>query len=140
LNVLLDSSALAKRYVAEPGSERVEEILLAASSLGVSVICVSEVVSALCRRRREGRLSRQQYLGAKQALFEDVDDASVINLTERVIARAVELLGRWPLRSADALHVACAAEWGADLFVSADARQCSAARRYGLHTEQLPVG
>ncbi|MBZ5561463.1 MAG: type II toxin-antitoxin system VapC family toxin [Acidobacteriia bacterium] len=139
MNVFLDSSALAKRYVQEPGSDRVDQILRAATSLGVSVICVSEVVSALCRRRRERKLSSQQYLKAKEALFEDIDDASVVNITAQVIARAVEILERWPLRSSDAIHVASAAEWAAGLFVSADEKQCAAARRYGLQTEQLPV-
>jgi hypothetical protein len=139
LNVFVDSSALAKRYVEEPGSDRLEEILASVSSLGVSVICPSEVVSALCRRRREGKLSPQQYVKAKQALFEDIEDASVVNITDQVIARAVEILERWPLRSSDSLHIASAAEWSAELFVSADERQCTAARRYGLRTEKLPA-
>ena len=140
MNVFLDSSALAKRYVQEPGSNRVEEILSSASSLGVSVICVSEVVSALCRRRREGKLSQQQYLRAKLALFEDIEDASVVNITNQVVSRAVDLLERRPLRSSDSLHVASAAEWSAQLFVSADERQCASARGYGLQVEELPVG
>ena len=140
MNVFLDSSALAKRYVQETGSDRVEKILSSASSLGVSVICISEVVSALCRRRREGRLSRQQYSKAKRALFEDMEDASVVNVTAHVIARAVELLERWPLRSSDSLHIASAVEWSAELLVSADERQCAAARGYGLPVEELPVG
>jgi len=140
LNVFLDSSALAKRYVEEPGSDRVEEILSSASSLGVSVISLPEVVSALCRRRREGKLSRQQYSKAKQALSEDIADASVVNVTERVISRAVDFLERWPLRSSDSLQVASATEWMAELFVSADERQCAAARGSGLQVEKLPVG
>lgn len=140
MNVFLDSSALAKRYVEEPGSDRLEAMLSSVSSLGVSVICPSEVVSALCRRRREGKLSPQQYLKAKQALFEDIEDASVVNITDQVIARAVEILERWPLWSSDSLHIASAAEWSAELFVSADERQCTAARAYGLRTEKLPAG
>ena len=140
MNVFLDSSALAKRYVQEPGSDRVEEILSSASSLGLAVSGVAEVVSALCRRRRERKLSPQQYSKAKQALFEDIEDASIVNLTDQVVARAVSLLERWPLRSSDALHVASAAEWSAELFVSADERQCAAARGHGLHVEELPVG
>ena len=138
MNIFLDSSALAKRYVQEAGSDRLEEILFSASSLGVSVICLPEVVSALCRIRRERKLSQPQYLNAKQALFEDIDDTSVVNVTDQVVARAIELLERWPLRSSDSLHVASAAEWAADLFVSADARQCAAARAYGLQVEELP--
>ena len=104
------------------------------------MVCVPEVVSALCRRRREKKLSQQQYLKAKQSLLEDLGDSSVVNITEQVVARAVELLERWPLRSSDSLHVASAAEWAADLFVSADERQCAAARGYGLRVEELPTG
>lgn len=140
MNVFFDSSALAKRYVEEPGSERVEAILYPASALGVSVICLSEVVSALCRRRRERKLSPQQYSRAKQALFDDIEDASIIRVTDQVVARAVELLERWPMRSSDSLHVASAAEWSAELFVSADEKQCAAARGYGLQVEELAVG
>ena len=140
MNIFFDSSALAKRYVQEPGSDRVEEILFGASSLGVSMICLSEVISALCRRRRERRISKQQYLRAKQALFQDLEDSSIVGVTEAVVAHAVQLLERWPLRSSDSLQVASAAEWSADLFVSADERQCAAARGYGLQVEALPVG
>ena len=68
--------SLAKRYIQKTGSNRVEAIL-SSSALGVSVICISEVVSALCRRRRERELSRPQYLEAKQALLSDIEDASV---------------------------------------------------------------
>ena len=103
------------------------------------MICLSEVISALCKRRRERRLSQQQYLRAKQALFEDLEDSNIIGVTEAVVAHAVELLERWPLRSSDSLQVASAAEWAADLFVSADERQCVAARDCGLQVEALPV-
>ena len=137
MNVFFDSSALAKRYIQETGSDRVEAILSGASALGISVICLSEVVSALCRRRREGELSRPQYLEAKRAFFSDIEDASVVTITDQVVARAVELLERWPLRSSDSLHVACATEWAAQLFVSADGRQCAAAKAYGLSVEEL---
>ncbi len=140
MNVFLDSSALAKRYIEETGSDRVQEILAAASSLGVSVLSLSEVISALCRRRRERKLSPPQYATAKQALLADIADASVIYVTDKVVARAVEALERWPLRSSDSLHLASAVEWAADLFVSADHRQCRAARGCGLQVEQLPAG
>lgn len=139
LNIFLDSSALAKRYVHEPGSRRVEELLASASELGVSVLCLSEVISALCRLRREHKLTNGQYRDAKEALLVDIADASVINLTEDIIARAVNLLERWPLRSSDSLHIASASEWSAELFVSADARQCAVARAYGLPVERLPL-
>ena len=140
MNVFLDSSALAKRYVNEVGSDRVGEILSAASSLGLSVICLSEVVSGMCRLRREGKLSAPQYAENKRALIQDVEASVIIHITDQIMARAIDLLERRPLRSADALHVACAAEWAADLFVSADERQCKAARGQGLRVEELGGG
>jgi len=140
LNVFFDSSALAKRYIQEAGSDRVEAILSSASALGVSVLCLSEIISALCRRRHEGKLSRQQYLEAKRALFSDIEDASVVAITDQVVGRAVELLEHWPLRCSDSLQVACATEWSAQLFVSADGRQCTAAKAYGVRVEELKPG
>jgi predicted nucleic acid-binding protein len=139
LKVFLDSSALAKRYIQEAGSGRLETILLSASSLGVAVICVPEIISALCRLRRERKLRTSDYQKARRALLADVSDMNVVNLTDAVVARAVSLLERSPLRSSDALHVACAAEWRTELFVSADQRQCTSARAFGLKVEQLPT-
>ena len=100
------------------------------------MICICEV-SALCRLRREGKLSVHQYGKAKRALLDDAEDASVVQITGEVLARAIELLERFPLRSSDALHVASALEWGSNLFVSADDRQCAAAEACGLRVERL---
>lgn len=116
-----------------------ERIFLAASSVGLAVICLPEVVSGLCRLRREGKLSAPQYAEIKRALILDVEDSVIIHLTPQVIARAMDFLEHWPLRSSDALHVACAEEWGADLFVSADERQSQAARGSGLRVDALRV-
>ena len=128
MNVFFDSSALAKRYIEEKGSDQVQAILSSAAALAVSVICVPEIVSALCRLRRERKLSTEEYRNAKASVLTDVDDATVIGITEEVIAHGVALLEQFSLRSADALHIACASEWATDLFVSADDRQCKAAR------------
>ena len=61
----------------------------------------------------------------------------IINLTPEVIATSTSLLGASPLRAMDALHIACALESGADLFVSSDKRQITAARKAGLETKYV---
>ena len=137
MKTLFDSSAFAKRYVEEKGSQEVDDICRVTTTLGLSVLCVPEIISALNRRLREKRLSRQDYLSAKHHLSEDVEDAVVINLTPAVIARAVFLLETNDLRAMDALHIACALEWGAELFVSSDHRQVKAARKAGFHTRHI---
>ena len=139
LNVFFDSSALAKRYIEEKGSDQVQAILSSAAALAVSVICVPEIVSALYRLRRERRPSTEEYRNAKASVLTDIDAATVIGITEEVIAHGVALLEQFSLRSADALHIACASEWSTDLFVSADDRQCNAARARGLRVEAIRV-
>lgn len=129
-----DSSAFAKRFVNEEGSERVEAICAQADALGLCVICVPEIVSALNRRLRERTLTPTQYRKTKQRLLDDVRDADIIQLTPSVLATAIQVLETSPVRAMDSLHIASALEWGADLFASADARQLAAARRAGLKT------
>jgi hypothetical protein len=81
LNVFFDSSALAKRYVEEAGSDRVQDILSSALT-DISVLCIPEIVSALARRREEGYLTVP---AAREALFIDIEDMTVVNLTDQVI-------------------------------------------------------
>lgn len=137
MRTFLDSSAFAKRYVEEPGSGAVDELCAAATDLAVSVLCIPEILSALNRRVRERNLSRSSYERAKRHLLEDLQDAVVINLTSGVLAACTAVLEASPVRALDALHVACAAEWGAQLFVSADRRQVAAARKTGLQARMV---
>ena len=135
MNVVFDSSAFAKRYIAEPGSEQVDAILQSAAQLGLAALCVPEIVSALNRRVREGVLPQGGYEQAKAQLAADVGDAIVLQLTPEVVATAVTLLENNILRAMDALHVAGALVWQADLFVTADRRQFAAAQQAGLNAQ-----
>jgi predicted nucleic acid-binding protein len=136
MKACLDSSAFAKRFVEEQGSDAVEAVCAQADELGLSVLCVPEVISALNRRLRERVLSPVQYRQAKQRLLDDVRDADIIQLTPSVVGSAIQVVEASPVRAMDALHIACALEWGADLFVTADTRQLAAAKRAGLKTKQ----
>ncbi len=137
MRTFLDSSAFAKRFVEEDGSDAVERLCEQATELGLAVLCVPEIVSALNRRVREGSVSRDQYREAKARLASEVAGASIVNLLPDVIADAIGLLEATPLRALDALHVACALQWRADLFVSSDGRQLGAAADAGLRTMKV---
>jgi hypothetical protein len=132
VNVFLDTSAFAKRYVAEQGSDKILALCLGADSLVVSVICLPELISALCRLVREKRLGKADYRKLKRAAMADLADADICQITPDVLASVVALLESHPLRAMDALHVACALAVGPDIFASADHRQLSVARRAGL--------
>ena len=137
MRTFFDSSAFAKRYVDEDGSDLVETLCASAGSLGLCVLCVPEIVSALNRRVRESVLSKAQYRQAKARLSAEVADAVVVNLVPVVIAGAIKILETHVVRASDALHIACAHEWRAELFVSSDERQLGAARGVGLRISKV---
>ena len=135
MRVVFDSSAFAKRYIEEDGSQTVDEICQQADELGLSVICVPEIFSALNRHLREGILSKEEYTRIKAQIAIDVQDVTPLDLSPTVIARAIVLLETNTLRAMDSLHVACALQWQTDLFVTADQRQLVAAQSAGLPSQ-----
>jgi predicted nucleic acid-binding protein len=135
VKTFFDSSAFAKRYVEEPGSQAVDSICQEATEVALSVLCVPEILSALNRRVREGILTSREYEEAKQYLSQDIRDVVIINLIPQVISTCTKILEASPVRAADALQIACALGWETELFVSADRRQISAAKKAGLRTK-----
>jgi predicted nucleic acid-binding protein len=133
MKVFFDSSAFAKRYLLEPGSDKVEKICSQSAMLGVSSICLPEIISALCRLRRQSVITEDQYEIAKQALLRDLEDALICNITPSVIKQSIHILETSKLRTLDALHIACALEFEAETFVSSDIQQISAAKMAGLN-------
>ena len=137
MRLSIDSSSFAKRYIQEVGSNKLDDFLQQASKLALCVILVPEIISGLNRRLREGALTGRDYREIKKLLLDDVRDATILQLTPAVISRSVNLLENNVLRAMDALHVACALEWKADLFVTSDRRQFDSAINSGLRTEYI---
>lgn len=132
MKAFFDSSALAKRYIAERGSDDVDAICLKADRLGICMICVPEIISAMNRRVRERAVSRSDYQRVKAQLLQDVRDMEIVNVNEEVVAEAIALLESNTLRAMDGLHLSAAKAWGCDLFVTSDKVQAAAARKSGL--------
>jgi len=86
MKLLTDSSALAKRYILEEGSDKIDQFLKDASQLGLCTILVPEIISGLNRRRRERILSYDDYRTVKRQLMNDVHDAIVLQVTPAVIS------------------------------------------------------
>jgi len=137
MKLAVDSSSFAKRYVHEIGSDELDRFLGSASELAFCVILVPEIVSGLNRRLREQALTIADYRAVKKQLLDDVRDATVLQITPSVVSRTVKLLEGNVLRAMDALHVACALEWQADLFLTSDKRQFVASTNTGLRSEYI---
>ncbi len=135
MKVAIDSSAFAKRYVQETGSDQLHQILQNASELALCVITVPEITSGLNRRKREGYLSPENYNLVKKQLINDVRDATILQITPAVVLHSIKLLEKNILRAMDSLHIACALEWQADWFLTSNKRQFEAATNAGINSE-----
>jgi predicted nucleic acid-binding protein len=54
-----------------------------------------------------------------------------------VVQKAIAVLEAHPVRAMDAIHIGAALVCAADAFISADVRQCAAARLLGLQVVAL---
>jgi len=140
--IYVDSSALAKLYVPEPESDRLEAFLQGRRDLMISELAITEVLSAVARRRREGMITAHQALDLRDAVLADADSGSFHRLDmSPVVHREAERLlfhiESVALRTLDALHVAAALLGLATHVVTYDARMRSAALHAGLKTLDL---
>jgi uncharacterized protein len=135
--VFFDSSAFVKRYVREPGTDEVLDWCDRATEIGLAGIALPEIISAFCRLRRESLVSVEQYGLLKSSLLADIEDAALCDLAPTVMAQTVLALENNTLRAMDAIHIGSAVILKADVFISADKRQCEAAVQVGLRVVSL---
>jgi hypothetical protein len=135
--VFFDTSAFVKRYINEPGTDKVLEWCDKATEIGLAGIALPEIISAFCRLQREAKITDTQYRQLKSLLMADIEDAALCDLAPAVLAQAVSSLENNVLRGMDAIHIGSAVILKADVFVSSDKRQCEAAGRAGLLVEQV---
>ena len=127
-----DTSSLLKFVIKEIGSEENLNIWNLSDEKECSQLTRTEMHSALMRKVREGSVLASAvpaHLGALDRLFADV---ILIDITSDVIDASCELVKEFPLKSADAIHLATALMVRADLFSSSDKKLCAAASESGI--------
>jgi len=135
--IYLDSSALAKLYAPEPESDALDALLRGRRDLLISELAITEVLSAVARKRREGMLTAAQAFEIRDAVLADADSGSFrrLDLNPSVHRQAERLLlniESVALRTLDALHVALAIQGSATHVVTFDARMRAVALHAGL--------
>jgi hypothetical protein len=137
MRVFFDSSAFVKRYVREEGSELVLSWCDQATELCLSGIALPEIISTFCRLQREKLITPLQYRHLKTMLMADITDAAICDLAPEVMRNTIAALENNILRGMDAIHIGSSLALKADIFISADARQCMAAEQSGLRVVQV---
>lgn len=102
----LDTSALAKLYVAEDGSTLVRDAMDRAHLAATCEIAYLELRSALARRHRERLLRTKEYRLAVTALESDWPNYFVLAVGMPLVRDAASTAERYGLRAYDALHLA----------------------------------
>ncbi|MBI1297440.1 PIN domain-containing protein [bacterium] len=140
---LLDSSAVVKYYVSEPGSEWVRRIVNGdGNTCFIANVSLAEVAAALARLQRNG-LFGKAFVQRTVSRFKDelsgrlFIDHPVDHVTLEI---AVNLAIRYPLNGYDAIQVASALLarkiTGAKFtLISGDQQMLRAAKEEGLHTD-----
>ncbi len=132
-----DSSAIVPLVCREVESPRCRSWLRADPVIIVWASAATEVVSALARKEREGKLKRGVFARGKQRLRKLEGAWSEVVQFDAVRSRARRLLETHALPAADALHLGAALvafeEHTADVeFVTFDARLAEAAGKEGF--------
>ena len=128
MTLYVDSSALLKRYVDEPDSDRAVELLSTDPTLVTGRHTVVEV-----RRNLARVLSPTDATVARAAFATDLTSFSIVELDANTCELAATIAEQTSVRTLDALHLGAARRLGTQLtFVTFDVRQAHAARSLGF--------
>jgi uncharacterized protein len=127
VTLYLDTSAIVKRYVLEPGSQETIALTARAEAIATSLVTRAEVAAALARAVRVGVLDHDGGRRAQRQFSHEWPSLAKVPLTEALIARAETLAWDHGLRGYDAVHLASALTWrdsvGRDIVLATFDRQ-----------------
>lgn len=129
MSLYVDSSALLKRYVDEPDSDRADELLATDEVLVTARLTEVEV-----RRNLARLLDDPDRAVARAAFSADLEAFAVVEVDATTCELAATIAEQSGVRSLDAVHLAAARRVGgtAITFLTFDLRQAQAARTLGF--------
>jgi predicted nucleic acid-binding protein len=138
-----DASAIIPLFIEEAGTDLVRSWLREDGSMAVWALTRLEVASAIERRAREGHLKESQRVSALDTCEKLIKAAHELSDVLAVRSRALPLLGRYPLRAADAAQLGAASllaesDVASLPFVALDRKLADAARREGFRVLTWP--
>jgi predicted nucleic acid-binding protein len=127
---------LAKRYVQEPGSGELTELLTSITSeIFISTLAFVEFASAMGRKLRNKEITEAKVGEAIRELEEDWYKVfAKIPLEDMLAETAAAIAMEYSLKGADAVHLASAQVTGAELFVASDNKLIRVAKKLGINS------
>jgi predicted nucleic acid-binding protein len=133
----LDSSALVKVFLKEPGGSEIQLLMDEAHTTGTVAISRAEVVAALRKAERLGITPSEEAKSARHRFSIEWPLYFRLPVSELLIDRACDLAWTYGLRGYDSIQLAAATTWQATLdttvvMATFDVRLWEAASRAGL--------
>lgn len=106
--IYLDTSALVKKYVTEKGTPVMQDLMEREDLIFTSQLTSAETYAAFNRKRRERELSAGEYRRITHSFVRDWASFVVVDLAAELFPLIRRLTEAYPLRGADAVHLASA--------------------------------
>jgi len=103
-----DSSALVKRYLKEEGSDAFDRFWDDYSEIATSVVAYAECLAAFNRRLREKDINREDHELLSRQFKGEYYQLLLVPISEATNEIADKLIGKYPLRGFDAIHLSSA--------------------------------
>ncbi len=131
--LFFDTSAIAKRFIQEAGSDAVMGYWNQADEIWISDLCLAELFSVINRLKREKKLGSSLYSLLKRHILSDLDTIFRIDLSHLVLKEAITCFETAHVKTLDAIQIASAIVISADMFFTSDKNQSSVAKKMGLN-------
>lgn len=136
--IYFDTSALAKNYIKEDGSDYVNKIIADSPVIAISKITYPEILSAFIRRSKTGDISNRELIKLMNEFESQWDYFIVVDFKDELLPIIKTVIRKHLLKAADAIHLSSAL-WlknavNQDVtFVASDINLLNAAQNERLH-------
>ncbi|MGC9180395.1 MAG: type II toxin-antitoxin system VapC family toxin [Vulcanisaeta sp.] len=145
--IYLDSSAIVKRYISEPGSDYVKSLYLSSYTGSVKLVFnawnIGEVLGVLDRARMRKLITDDEYKTAKLRFIREtlrlikLGVLMVIPIKLSILKSAWAIIEKYHIYQADAIQVATAKSVGANEVITADKKLHQILINEGLSTKYI---
>lgn len=148
LKLYLDTSAILKRYIVEPGTESADVIFDKAEAgelkISVSLWNIGEALGVLDEKRRRGWLTEKEFEQTLNLFAEELvklmrlKTIEIIPVQTTILANTWNLILKYHLYEADALQISACSFNNNDALLTSDEKLTQTSRKAGIKTIQIP--
>jgi predicted nucleic acid-binding protein len=118
--IFIDTSALAKRYVTEAGSDMVDGYFVEDNTIHLAPTTPIEIRSVFTRRQRERSLSEETVRMALEEWMKEEPVFQIEAFDDSLRSDAIEVIERTGIKTLDAIQLASARLSEATVFLTSD--------------------